>query len=184
LIFQAGNLDNSAYWEKADLSRAIPGETGTDIMKVTFSPRKAMAGNPEENLVLQQDDQLYIREIPQYSQALERKVFLEGEFLFPGEYAFSEGERLISVIERAGGLTEEAYPFGALFLLSSVKEVQRERLKEYVSKLDGYGQGAGRCPGPEPGFQKSVAGKIENGRAHRTHGHRFERGACLTLVSV
>jgi protein involved in polysaccharide export with SLBB domain len=136
LIFQAGNLDNSAYQEKADLSRAIPGETGTDIMKVTFSPRKAMAGNPEENLLLQQDDQICIREIPQYSQALERKVFLEGEFLFPGEYAFSEGERLISVIERAGGLTEEAYPFGAVFLRSSVKEVQRERLKEYVSKLE------------------------------------------------
>ena len=136
LIFQAGNFDNSAYQEKADLSRAIPGETGTDIMKVTFSPRKAMEGNPEENLVLQQDDQIFIREIAQYSQALERKVKLEGEFLFPGEYAFSEGERLISVVERAGGLTDEAYPFGAVFLRSSVKEVQRERLKEYVSKLE------------------------------------------------
>lgn len=136
LIFQAGNLENSAYQEKADLSRTIPGESGTDIMKVTFSPRKAMTGNPAENLLLQRDDQVFIREIPQYSQALERKVVLEGEFLFPGEYAFSEGERLISVIERAGGLTEEAYPFGAVFLRSSVKDVQKERLEEYVSKLE------------------------------------------------
>ena len=136
LIFQAGNLDNSAYLENADLSRAIPGESGTDIMKMTFCPRKAMAGNPAENLLLQQDDQIYIREIPQYSQALERKVVLEGEFLFPGEYAFSEGERLTSVIERAGGLTDEAYPFGAVYLRSSVRQVQRERLKEYVSKLE------------------------------------------------
>ena len=136
LIFQAGNLNIKAFQERADLARIIPGKTGTGIMKVTFCPRKAMAGAPTDNLLLQEDDQVYIREIPQYSKALERKVLLEGEFLFPGEYIFSEGERLTSVIERAGGLTEEAYPFGAMFLRESVREVQKVRLSEYVSKLE------------------------------------------------
>lgn len=68
--------------------------------------------------------------------ALERKIYLEGEFLFPGEHSFSEGERLGSIIEKAGGLTPEAYPFGAIFMRESAKKVQQGRMKEYADKLE------------------------------------------------
>lgn len=136
LIFQASNLKNSAYLEKANVTRIVQNEAGTDTIKLYFSPEQAMKGVPEDNLVLKDDDQVYIREIPKYRQTLERKAFLEGEFVFPGEYSFSEGERLMSVIERAGGLTEEGYPFGAVFLRESVKQIQRERQLEYISKLE------------------------------------------------
>lgn len=136
LIFQAGNLTRKASKEKADLTRIVRIGTSTDIVKMSFSPQGAIEGIPEDNMVLQGDDQVHIREIPKYSRVLERRVFLEGEFLFPGEYTFSEGERLLSVIERAGGLTEEAYPFGALFYRESVKEIQKARQIEYISKLE------------------------------------------------
>jgi protein involved in polysaccharide export with SLBB domain len=136
LIFQAGNLTRKAYLEDASLTRIVPGENQTATLKLSFSPRKAMAGVPEDNILLQEDDLVYIREIPEYGQALERKVFLEGEFLFPGEYTFPKGERLGSLIEKARGLTQEAYPFGAVFQRESVKDVQGQRLKEYVSKLE------------------------------------------------
>jgi len=43
---------------------------------------------------------------------------------------------LSSVIERAGGLTSDAYAFGATFERESVKKVQDEQLKGYVSKLE------------------------------------------------
>ena len=136
LIFQAGNVTRRAYMEKGDLTRVVPSATGTDTIKLTFSPRRALEGMPEDNLPLQEYDQVYIRELPEHAQALERKMFLEGEFMFPGEYSFSEGERLSSVIERAGGLTEDAYPFGAVFIRESVKQIQRERQNEYISKLE------------------------------------------------
>ncbi|MFC1811517.1 SLBB domain-containing protein [Thermodesulfobacteriota bacterium] len=136
LIFQAANLTNRAFLERASLSRVVAGEAGTETLKITFSPNKAIAGLPEDNLFLQPDDNVYIREIPQYGRALERKVYIEGDFLFPGEYAYSEGERLSSVIERAGGLTEQAYPAGAVFQRESVKLIQQERLDEYVNKLE------------------------------------------------
>lgn len=136
LIFQAGNLTKSASMEKGDLTRLVSSSNGTDIIKMGFVPKKAISGNAADNLVLQEDDQVFIREIPKYNNALDRKVTLQGEFMFPGEYTFAEGERLSSVIERAGGLTKEAYPFGAVFLRESVKEIQKERLSEYVSKLE------------------------------------------------
>lgn len=136
VIFKAGNFKEGAYLENATLSRTLPTPTGTHTVKIDFSPAKALMDGEEDNLELQSNDAIYIREIPQYSQALERKVYLEGEFVFPGEYTFSEGERLYSVIERAGGMTAEAYPFGAVFQRESIKEIQRLRLEEYVSKVE------------------------------------------------
>jgi polysaccharide export outer membrane protein len=137
LIFQAGNLTDTAFVESATLTRVVArGEKGTETLNLTFSPQAAMTGNAQQNLVLQKDDSLYIRDIPQYSQALERKIYLDGEFLFPGEYSFSEGEHLDAVIKSAGGLTPEAYPFGAVFQRESVKKVQDEQLKKYIDKLE------------------------------------------------
>jgi protein involved in polysaccharide export with SLBB domain len=136
LIFQAGNLTDKAFVENATLTRVIAREKGTQTLILPFSPGGAMMGNSQDNLVLQKDDSVYIRDIPQYSQALERKVHMEGEFLFPGEYTFSEGEHLYAVIQRAGGLTPEAYPFGAVFQREAVKKVQDEQLRRYIEKLE------------------------------------------------
>ena len=136
LIFQAGNLTRKAFEERATLTRVIPSEEGTETVKIEFSPRKAMTGDPQENLALRMDDQVFIREIPKYTTALRRKVTLEGEFLFPGEYTFSEGERISSIIERAGGLTAEAYPFAATFQRESAKNLQQARMKDYVDQLE------------------------------------------------
>lgn len=136
LIFQAGNPIESAYLEKGELTRLVPGSSGMDLVKISFSPEKAMAGNPGDNLILQKNDLVHLREIPKYVTSLDKKVFMEGEFNFPGEYSFSEGERLSSVIKRAGGLTNEAYPYGAIFLRESVKSIQSERKTEYINRLE------------------------------------------------
>jgi len=136
LIFLADNPTDRAFLEKATLTRLVPGRTGTNIVKLEFSPQKAIGGLAPDNIPLQRDDMVHIRRIPQYQEALARKVYVEGEFLFPGEYTFAEGERLSSVIQRAGGLTEEAYPFGALFLRESVKRVQEEQLRQYIDNLE------------------------------------------------
>ena len=136
LIFQAGNLEEKAYMERADLTRLVNLGDKVETLKLSFSPKKAIKGIPEDNLELKADDTIHIREIPQYRMALQRKIYLQGEFQFPGEYSYSEGESLNSVITRAGGLTEEAYPFGARFFRESVKEVQRVRLNQYITKLE------------------------------------------------
>ncbi|RPI77885.1 MAG: polysaccharide biosynthesis protein, partial [Desulfobacteraceae bacterium] len=136
LIFQAGNLTDKAYLEKVDLVRIDKGGGSARTVKMTKSLQKVLQNAGEDNLELQRNDAVYVRSIPQYTQALERKVSLEGEFCFPGEYVFSEGERLETVIRQAGGLTGEGYAFGAVFLRESVKEVQKQQLKDYVSRLE------------------------------------------------
>jgi len=55
--------------------------------------------------------EVYIRKLPNYETV--RHVNITGEVLRPGAYVLQRNdERLTSVISRAGGLTEEAYPQG------------------------------------------------------------------------
>lgn len=136
LIFRAGNPTQSAFMERGELTRLVPGDSGMNSVIINFSPQKAIEGNPEDNLVLRKNDQVFIREIPHYASSLDKKITLEGEFKFPGEYSFAEGERLSSVIERAGGFTAEAYPYGAVFLRESVKDIEVERKGEYINRLE------------------------------------------------
>ena len=52
-------------------------------------------------------------------------VLLSGEFVRPGLYDIRRGERLSELIERGGGLTEQAYPYGAVFTRERVKKEQQ-----------------------------------------------------------
>jgi len=136
LIFEAGNPTEKAFMEQATLVRLVSSPAGSDTVEMPFSPSRAMAGLVPDNMRLDPNDVVYIREIPKFSQARTLKIHLEGEFVFPGEYAFSEGERLGRIIERAGGLTGEAYPLGAVFQRETVRIKQLEQIRGYISKLE------------------------------------------------
>lgn len=57
-------------------------------------------------------DLIVVRSVPDFEMF--QTININGEVLYPGTYALlDKNERLLSVIERAGGLTEEAFPPGA-----------------------------------------------------------------------
>ncbi len=49
-------------------------------------------------------------------------VTISGQVRFPGSYGFKDGERLSSVLRRAGGLLPTAYPMGAVLTRVQVRE--------------------------------------------------------------
>lgn len=63
-------------------------------------------------------------------------VLLSGEFKRPGVYTIQRGERLSSLVERAGGITVRAYPFGAVFTRDSVKRAQEQAFKRTVREMN------------------------------------------------
>ena len=63
-------------------------------------------------------------------------VLLAGEFIRPGLYEIRRGERLSDLIARAGGITPQAYPFGAVFTRERVKEAEREANDRQASELE------------------------------------------------
>lgn len=52
------------------------------------------------------------------------RASMRGEFRFPGDYGLLRGERLSQLIRRAGGLTENAYPYGAVFTRVGARQAE------------------------------------------------------------
>jgi protein involved in polysaccharide export with SLBB domain len=63
-------------------------------------------------------------------------VLLVGEFIRPGLYEIRRGERLSEVMARAGGLTEQAYPYGAVFTRQRVRTAQQAGLQRAARELN------------------------------------------------
>ena len=53
-----------------------------------------------------------------------RTVTLTGEVTNPGKYSIAPGETLSSVLKRAGGYTEVAYPFGGTLIRENTKKIE------------------------------------------------------------
>ena len=135
LIFSAGNVLESAYLDEAEIASQILEEgRSVRIEYRKINLRKALQGDPEHNILLRPYDRVFVKRIPKWRE--ERYVTISGEVRFPGRYIIKEGERLSSVIERAGGFTDMAYLRGAVFTRESLKKSQQKRLKEYIDRLE------------------------------------------------
>ena len=134
LIFLAGGLKYFVYTKEAELTRYSVTDEGPKTEKILFNLEKAMAGDPESNLALKEDDYLFIRSIPNWQP--QQVATIQGEARFPGVYPIKRGERLSSIIERAGGYSEYAYLRGAVFTREGLREIQQKNMEEIITRLE------------------------------------------------
>jgi protein involved in polysaccharide export with SLBB domain len=134
LIEAAGGLQKTAYLRAAELTRSHISQDGMTIEKIPLNLEKVMAGDPQQNIELQDYDRLTVRPIPDLDFG--RSATIQGQVRFPGSYPIAKGEMLSSLIERAGGYTDQAYLKGAVFTRESAKEVQRDRLNKLISEIE------------------------------------------------
>lgn len=134
LVTAAGNVRLGAYLEEAEITRYIPSGRKTLTERLLIDLEKALGGDPTHNLVLRPNDHLFVRSIPGYGEKL--TVQITGEVLFPGTYAITQGETLVSVIERAGGFTEDAYLRGAIFSRETLKDDQRRQTERLIAEQE------------------------------------------------
>jgi len=71
-----------------------------------------------------------------YSDRDDGEVSVLGEVRFPGNYEILRGERLSSVLNRAGGITDASYPYGAIFLRRSVAAQERDVLRLEADQIE------------------------------------------------
>ena len=67
-----------------------------------------------------------------------RRVFVrvEGEVIRPGVYQMSANDTMQAMVDKAGGLTKDAYLFGAAFHREEVRKSQEENLKNLIQRLE------------------------------------------------
>jgi protein involved in polysaccharide export with SLBB domain len=136
LVLVAGGLKRSADPVKADLTRfaagASSGNSVSENMPIALSA--AMEGNANENVALRNGDVLTIRQVPGWND-LHASISVQGEVEHPGSYGIRPGERLSSVLQRAGGFSPQAYPYGALLTRRDVRDVELKSHEELEQRL-------------------------------------------------
>jgi protein involved in polysaccharide export with SLBB domain len=135
LVRLGGGLKRSADTTAADLVHYIVGNSSSLASKhQEIELFKALAGDANENLALRNGDVLTIRQLTGW-QDIGVAVSVEGEVRHSGTYGIRPGERLSSVLERAGGFLPTAYPEGIVFDRDEVRKVQDQSRRDLIFRL-------------------------------------------------
>ncbi|HTT23529.1 MAG TPA: SLBB domain-containing protein [Candidatus Sulfotelmatobacter sp.] len=133
LIRAAGGLKRSADTNTADLTRYPIGGKPGEHLEVSLA--SVLNGNETEDVPLHNGDVLAIRQVPGWKD-LGAALTLRGEVRHPGSYGIQPGERLSSVLERAGGYTPDADPYGAVLMRKAVREQEELAHSELVRRVE------------------------------------------------
>lgn len=135
LIRIGGGLKPSADNQAADLTKyQWSNQSNLTGQHEVIALSAALAGDPNSNAPLHNGDVLTIRQLPGWND-LGASITLKGELKNPGTYGIRPGERLSSVLERAGGFQANAYPYGAVLQREQVRELESKAQAEIITRM-------------------------------------------------
>ncbi len=154
LIATAGGLSTTADPRSVEVTAANGARRFVDLAaagagRQTVGPGDAVRINPT-------------------AQAMEaRAVTITGAVRRPGSYDVARGETLSSLIDRAGGLIDEAYPYGTAFLRESERQRERAQNDQHARAMEQW-----------------MAREVEKGEAARSDVIGLARQAATQLRGI
>jgi len=138
LVRSAGGLLRSAEPSHADLVH-FPDSSAAGLAQPavprTIDLVSALDDAKDANLPLHDGDVLTVPERAGWKD-IGASATLHGEVARPGVYGIEPGERLSSLLRRAGGLLPTAYPQAAVFERIDVRRVQEQTRQDLIQRLE------------------------------------------------
>ncbi len=136
LVKMAGGFKRDALLDNADLT-SYSVHDGRKIVgqRAAVSIGTAVSGSSNADVPLKPGDVLTILQISGWND-IGASVSLEGEVAYPGSYGLQEGERLSSVLRRAGGFRDTAYPAGTALVRNQVRELEEKSRAELIRQIE------------------------------------------------
>ena len=135
LITAAGGMKESAFSLSAEISRTNLDSNRSDASaNIKHILLESLFDEVSLNLKLKQGDVLSIKKIPFWED--NQVVDLTGEVRFPGVYTIRKKEKIFDLINRAGGLTEQAYSKGAVFTRKSLAKREDDQTQKLIQQLE------------------------------------------------
>ncbi len=129
LIAVAGGLTSKASPDNIEItSRYNDTERGHQRRKIDAQDMQF------SDVMLEPGDQVRINE--RYDQAVEKSVRITGEVRHPGSYDLMRGDTLLSLIDRAGGMTPDAYPPAAVFSRKAERKREEQKFRSAAQELE------------------------------------------------
>jgi protein involved in polysaccharide export with SLBB domain len=147
LVRMAGGFNRSALLDEADLT-SYNVENGKQVVsrRDTVNIGDAVTNTSSStDVLLKPGDVLTIHQISGWND-IGSSINLEGEVTYPGPYGIQEGERLSSVLKRAGGFRPTAYPTGAVLIRKQVQELEDKSRNELIHQIETTSAGAKLAP--------------------------------------
>lgn len=124
LLRAAGGLRNEADPHRVELVPMPGSEAPTSLLTGGVGADRPIRPGEAVRVALQR------------RPAETRAVMVAGEVMEPGGFDLAPGEKLSSLLARAGGLTHHAYPAGAIFTRESAKLAEEEGLRRAAREMD------------------------------------------------
>ncbi|MGB9465163.1 MAG: SLBB domain-containing protein [Candidatus Acidiferrum sp.] len=137
LVNSAGGLLRSANPASGDLVHyaVFGGDAAKPSGELAVNLTSALGGDAAENLVLNDGDVLTVPQQTRWKD-VGATVKLRGEVAKAGVYGIEPGERLSSLLRRAGGMLPTAYPQAAVFERIEVRKMQEQTRQELIQRLE------------------------------------------------
>jgi polysaccharide biosynthesis/export protein len=136
LIAAAGGLKRTADTQSADLTSyaAVAGAEHAPTESYRIDLSAALAGDDRENAALREGDVLTVRQNPGWNDVA-ASATVKGEVEHPGSFGIRPGEKLSSLLDRAGGFGPQAYPYGAVLMRNEVRDLEMKSYEELVQRV-------------------------------------------------
>ncbi len=161
LVQIAGGFKRSAYTQSADLTRFTPTARQDKLGEhIEVNIATALAGDRSQDLPLRDGDVLTIRQISGWND-IGASVTLLGEFEHPGTYGIQPGERLSSVLKRAGGFTPQAYVYATALARPEVRILEDRSRAELIQRIQAQQAELRSIPQTDPSKKADVDAAIQ-----------------------
>ena len=137
LVRMAGGFKRDALLTDADLtSYQVIGGTKVVSERVSVHIGAAVTqGDQEADVPLKAGDVLTVHQLTGWND-IGSSITLEGEVAHPGSYGFQQGERLSSILRRAGGFRDTSYPAGAVLIREEVRKLEEKTREELIHQIE------------------------------------------------
>lgn len=136
LVNMAGGFTRSAYRDEAGLSTYVV-QNGQKVLVThsTIAIGKALDGDKSADVALSPGDVVSIQQLAGW-QDIGSSVTIRGEVEHAGSYPIQTGERLSSVLIRAGGFRADAYPPAAVLERGQVRVLAEQARQQMIRQVE------------------------------------------------
>ena len=135
LFRAAGAAKDSAYMLDAEVTRiGIDKDKSAIVEHIMLSAKHLLDENASSAFSLKPYDTVSIKPIPLWREG--ESIEISGEIKFPGIYSIKVGETLFDVLQRAGGVTQRAFPQGAIFSRENLRLKEDDQRELLITQLE------------------------------------------------
>lgn len=164
LIRVGGGLKPSANTESADLTDYVrSSDNKLAAQHADIAIAAALTGDATANPPLRNGDVLTIRQLPGWTD-LGASITVKGEVKHPGVYGIRPGEKLSSVLERAGGFQPGAYAYGSIFQRTQVRDLEMKDRETLLARAKGVESNIQLMPENTPAEKQAKQTALEQYR--------------------